>query len=187
MTTVDRGVTSARRGSTGCARNTTWRSSTARLSSTRVYHSTGRRCHGPSERLAAARARFEQVAAAEGLAYGSRTHWYNSVPAHEAALWADAQDDGEPFRRAVYRAYFADGLNIASHDVLAGLADSVGLESHDLRRALAEGRYRDRVSEQFDFARSAGVTGVPAYIAGRYMMVGAQPLDVFRQLIETAG
>jgi predicted DsbA family dithiol-disulfide isomerase len=129
---------------------------------------------------------MEQVAAAEGLPYGTRTHWYNSIPAHEAALWADEHGDGEAFRRSVYRAYFADGLNIASSDVLGGLADAVGLDSSDLRVALTDGRYRERVNEQFEFARTAGVTGVPAYIAGRYMMVGAQPYEVFCKLIETS-
>ena len=140
----------------------------------------------PPERLAAARARFEQVAAAEGLAYGQRTHWYNSVPAHEAALWADENGDGEAFRRAVYRAYFADGLNIGSSDVLAGLADGLGLDARDVRPALAEGRYRERVNRQFEFARAAGVTGVPTYVAGRYIVVGAQPYEVFCRLIETS-
>lgn len=140
----------------------------------------------PPERLAAARSHFEQVANAEGLAYGHRTHWYNSVPAHEAALWADAHGDGEAFRRDVFRAYFADGLNIGSTDVLAAIADGVNLDSGRLREALSLGSYRARVNEQFDFARTAGVTGVPTYIAGRYMMVGAQPVDMFRKLIETA-
>jgi predicted DsbA family dithiol-disulfide isomerase len=140
----------------------------------------------PPERLAAARSRFEQVAAAEGLPYGARTHWYNSVPAHEAALWADEHADGESFRRAVYRAYFADGLNIASTDVLAGLAEGLNFDSSDLRRSLAECRHRERVEEQFEFARASGVTGVPAYLAGRYLMVGAQPYDVYRQLIEAS-
>jgi predicted DsbA family dithiol-disulfide isomerase len=140
----------------------------------------------PPQRLAAARAHFEQVAAAEGLAYGTRTHWYNSVPAHEAALWADEHGDGDAFRRAVYRAYFADGLNIGSPDVLTGLAEGLTFDAGDLRSALSEARYRERVNQQFEFARGAGVTGVPAYLAGRYMMVGAQPYEVFCKLIETS-
>jgi predicted DsbA family dithiol-disulfide isomerase len=135
--------------------------------------------------MAAARSQFEQAADEEGLPHSKRTHWYNSVPAHEAAQWADALGEGESFRRAVYRAYFADTLNIASSDVLAGLADSLSLESGDLRAALAEGRYRSRVEEQFEQARSMNITGVPAYVAGRYLMVGAQPYDFFRRLIET--
>jgi predicted DsbA family dithiol-disulfide isomerase len=129
---------------------------------------------------------MQQVADAEGLVYGSRTHWYNSVPAHQAALWADEHGGGEPFRAAVYRAYFADGLNIGATEVLTSLAESLQLEAADLRLALKEERYAERVQQQFEFARAAGVTGVPAYIAGRYSMVGAQPYDVFRQLIETA-
>jgi predicted DsbA family dithiol-disulfide isomerase len=140
----------------------------------------------PPERMAASRSRMEQIASAEGLAYGQRTHWYNSFPAHEAALWADQHGDGEAFRRSIYRAYFADGLNIGSTELLVGFADALNLDSGDLRSALVEGRYRSRVNEQFEFARGAGVTGVPAYIAGRYMMVGAQPYEVFCKLVEAA-
>ncbi len=139
----------------------------------------------PSERMAAAHARFEPVAAAEGLVYRARTHWYNSLPAHEAALWADEHGDGEAFRRRVYGAYFADLLNIGASEVLAELAVDVGLPADGLREALAQGRYRDEVNRQFQYARDAGITGVPAYTAGRYLMVGAQPFDVYRQLIDT--
>jgi len=136
--------------------------------------------------MAAARSHFEQVANAEGLQYAARSHWYNSVPAHQAALWADAHGDGEAFRRAVYRAYFVDGLNIGSADVLAQLASDVGFNAEQLRTALAEKTYADRVQEQFEFARQVGVTGVPTYVAGRYSMVGAQPYEIFEKLVETA-
>jgi predicted DsbA family dithiol-disulfide isomerase len=140
----------------------------------------------PPERAAAARARFAQVAEAEGLVYGERTHWYNSVPAHEAALWADEHGDGEAFRRSVYRGYFADGLNIGNVDVLARLAAGAGLDGEALRSSLGERAYADRVRVQFDYARSTGVTGVPAYVAGNYIMVGAQPYDVYVKLVEAA-
>jgi predicted DsbA family dithiol-disulfide isomerase len=70
--------------------------------------------------------------------------------------------------------------------VLTSLADGLGLPSNDLRGALAAGRYRPAVEEQFNRARSLGITGVPAYVAGSYLMVGAQPYEVFCQLIETA-
>jgi predicted DsbA family dithiol-disulfide isomerase len=126
------------------------------------------------------------AADAEGLPHGPRTHWYNSTPAHEAALWADEHADGDVFRRAVYRAYFVDNSNIGSTDVLCELAEASGIDSQDLRAALEEGRYRDRVQEQFEYARAAGITGVPSYVAGRYVMVGAQQYEVFQRLIEAA-
>jgi predicted DsbA family dithiol-disulfide isomerase len=137
--------------------------------------------------MAAAHQRFEQVAAAEGLDYGTRSHWYNSGPAHQAAIWADTQEGGgEAFRRAVYRAYFAEDLNIASTDVLTSIASGLNLDTGDLKKALAEERYRDEVERQFQMAREVGVNAVPAYVAGKYLLVGAQPLEVYRQLIETA-
>jgi predicted DsbA family dithiol-disulfide isomerase len=126
------------------------------------------------------------VARAEGLDYNQRTHWYNSVPAHEAALWADQQGKGEDFRRAVYRGYFAELVNIGSSEALAGMADRLDLNSADLRLALEEGRFRPEVERQFQLARENQITAVPAYVANRYLMVGAQPYEVFRQLIETA-
>ncbi len=140
----------------------------------------------PKERLAAARARFAQVAEAEGLAYGERSHWYNSVPAHEAALWADATGHGEEFRRAVYRAYFVDDRNIGAAEVLAEIATQVGLDGTDLTNALSEGRFSQEVQQQFQYARELQITGVPAYVAGGYLMVGAQPYETFRELIEAA-
>jgi predicted DsbA family dithiol-disulfide isomerase len=138
------------------------------------------------ERVAAARSQFEQAADAAGLSHSPRTHWYNSVPAHEASLWADEQGRGDGFRRAVYRAYFVDTLNIAATDVLTGLAEGLGLAANDLRGVLADGRYRPAVDEQFNRARTMGITGVPAYVAGSYLMVGAQPYEVFCQLVEAA-
>jgi len=140
----------------------------------------------PVERMAAAHSRFEPVARAEGLTYAARTRWYNSVPAHEAAVWADQHGKGEDFRRAVYRGYFAELLNIGSTNVLAGIVEAVGLDPAGLREVLIDGRYRDEVTRQFEYARENGITGVPAYVAGQYLMVGAQPYETFRQLIEAA-
>jgi predicted DsbA family dithiol-disulfide isomerase len=70
--------------------------------------------------------------------------------------------------------------------VLAGIAKHLNLDPADLRQALSEQRFRQEVERQFEFAREVGVNAVPAYIAGRYLLVGAQPYDVYCQLIETA-
>jgi len=130
---------------------------------------------------------FAEAAMAEGLEVGERTHRYNSTPAHEAALWADEQGRGEAFRKAVYRAYFVDNRNIGSTDVLADLAAGVDLDATELRKALAEGRYRDRVLAQFEQAHDIGVTAVPTFVAAGQGLVGAHPLENFRKLMEAAG
>jgi len=130
--------------------------------------------------------RFAPVAEAEGLAYGQRSHWYNSGPAHQAAIWADQTGKGDAFRSAVYEAYFAHDTNIADSDVLAEIAERLQLDAGELRQVLADQRFKAEVERQFEFAREVGVNAVPAYVAGRYLLVGAQPLEVYKQLIETA-
>jgi predicted DsbA family dithiol-disulfide isomerase len=140
----------------------------------------------PKERMEQASKRFAPVAEAEGLPYGRRTHWYNSGPAHQAAIWADQSGKGDAFRRAVYQAYFAEDANIADTDVLSRIAEHLELDAPELRQVLADERFKAEVERQFEFAREVGVNAVPAYVAGRYLLVGAQPIEVYKQLIETA-
>ncbi len=136
------------------------------------------------ERIAEGQARLEAVAAEEGLTYGRRTHWYDTRPAHEATLWAEDLGAVDRMKRAIFPAYFVEGRNIGSPDVLAEIATTVGLDGADLTAALAEGRYTEAVSAQFAEARAIGVTAVPTFvIADRYAIVGAHPVESFRQLL----
>ena len=130
---------------------------------------------------------FARLADEAGLPHGTRSHWYNSTPAHEAAEWADEHGGGDAFRKAIYGAYFVDDRNIGSVDVLADLASGVGLDADDLRAALETGRYRDRVQEQYDESRGIGVTAVPTFVAGGHALVGAHPYENFHRLMEAAG
>ncbi len=74
-------------------------------------------------------ARLEKVAAEVGLSLARRTRTYNSRRAQELGKWAESLGQGEPFHRAVYHAYFAEGRNIALTDELLRIAESAGLLS----------------------------------------------------------
>jgi predicted DsbA family dithiol-disulfide isomerase len=139
------------------------------------------------ERLAAGRRNFERLADQAGLPYGQRTHWYDSKPAHQAYLWAEEHGAGDAFKRLVFRAYFVDDHNIASPELLAGLAAELCLDGDDLRAALADERYRERVEAEYDQARAVGVTAVPTFVAGGYALVGAHPIENLRRLLAHAG
>ena len=135
------------------------------------------------ERRAAGRRNFERLADEAGLEYGPRDHWYDSQPAHEATVWADERGRADDFKRAVFRAYFVHDRNIGSPDVLAELAEGLGLDGADLRAALAEGRHRAAVQEQFEEARMVGVTAVPTFVAEGFALVGAHPIENLRKLM----
>src|SRR5437899_2429259 len=118
------------------------------------------------ERREQGRRSFQRLADEAGLEYGPREHWYDSQPAHEATLWAAERGQADAFKRAIFRAYFVDDRNIASPDVLAGIALELGLDDADLRAALTEGRYREAVRAEFEEGRQVGVTAVPTFVAG---------------------
>jgi predicted DsbA family dithiol-disulfide isomerase len=137
--------------------------------------------------MAQRRGHFAEAAAKEGLEVGERSHWYNSMPAHEAALWADEKGQGAAFRKGVFRAYFVANSNIASPDLLAEIATGLGLDAAELRSALEAGTYRKQVEQEYEEARQIGVTAVPTFVAGRYAIVGAHPYESFEKLMEAMG
>jgi predicted DsbA family dithiol-disulfide isomerase len=107
----------------------------------------------------------------------------NTRKAHEATEYA--RDGGRlwEFHRAVFKAYWEDERNIGDVPVLLDVASSCGLDGEDLREALADGRYADRVREQMEWGRAAGVTGVPTAIFNeRFAVVGAQDYEVFADI-----
>jgi predicted DsbA family dithiol-disulfide isomerase len=80
-------------------------------------------------------------------------------------------------------AYWAEGVNIGDPDELRRLADEVGLDGAEVERVIADPTaYLELVEETTREARSLGVNGIPAFVLDkRLLMLGAQPLDVFRQ------
>jgi hypothetical protein len=83
----------------------------------------------------------------------------NTRKAHEATEYARDNDRLWEFHRAAFKAYWEDELNIGEVEVLADVASSCGLDVDGLREALADGRYAERIREQIEWGRAAGVTG----------------------------
>ena len=127
--------------------------------------------------------RMKGLMDAEGLAYGQRTHTYNSRLAQELGKWADGQPQGEAFHDAMYQAYFVDAKNIADTAVLIEAAESVGLSGADAADVLSSGSFKDAVDADWDKSRQYGITGVPTFVAGRQGVSGAQPYETLERLL----
>jgi predicted DsbA family dithiol-disulfide isomerase len=125
--------------------------------------------------------RLKSVAADCGLPFGVRTRTYNSRRAQEAGKWAESQNKGEEFHMAVFKAYFAHGLNIAKAPVLVEVAESVGLRG--VEEVLSEGTFKEAVDSDWRYSRNCGVNAVPTFAAKGRMVVGAQPYNVLEDLI----
>jgi len=125
--------------------------------------------------------RLKSVAADCGLPFGVRTMTYNSRLAQEAGKWAESQSRGEAFHMAVFKAYFADGLNIAKIPVLVELAESVGLKG--LEEVLSKGTFREAVDNDWRYSRHCSIKAVPTFVSKGRMLVGAQPYNVLEELV----
>jgi predicted DsbA family dithiol-disulfide isomerase len=138
---------------------------------------------GRPEQVADMQARLLQVAAAEGLPLAGRTRTYNSRGAQELGKWAEVQGKGDPWRRAVYHAFFVEGRNISLGNVLEEIAAAVGLSSLEAREVLVAESYRAAVEADWQRAGTLGVTAVPTHLCSGKRLVGFSSYDDFLRLI----
>jgi predicted DsbA family dithiol-disulfide isomerase len=82
-------------------------------------------------------------------------------------------------------AYWTEGRNIGDPDDLRALAVDAGLDAAEVDEVLAGDAYRDRVLGSTAQAQSIGITGIPAFLLDRRLLVlGAQPQEVFEQAVD---
>ena len=120
-----------------------------------------------------------------------RRRIHNTFDAHRLLHWAADAGEGKALalKRALLKAYFTDGRNVADHDTLVDVADSAGLPAERARAILASGEFADEVRTVERFFIEAGISGVPAIIIDRrHLISGGQPPEVFeRALRQIAG
>ena len=120
----------------------------------------------------------------ENLAYGNRSHTYNSRLAQELAKWGESFPEGEALNLKLFEAYFAEGRNLAEPDVLLDVAEVAGLPLEAAEEVIRQRSFRDAVDTDWKRAHELGVTGVPTFVSGNRGLVGAQPYEAMVQLIQ---
>ncbi len=131
-------------------------------------------------------AHLRRTADSLGLPFGDRRMTFNSRRAQELGKWAESRSCGEAFHQAVFRAYFADGLNIAQLPVLKDIAQAIGLPGREAEAVLADGNYRTAVDQDWQRSRSMGITAVPTFNFAGQLLVGAQPYAALADLVRSA-
>ena len=130
--------------------------------------------YGP-DGMARTRAFFEQ----HGLEYNPNPEVVpNSMRALRLTEHARAQGLHEPFHNRLMDAYWAEAQNLADPEVLRALAAEVGVEGAD--EVLAGDAYADVVGRSTAEAHSVGISGIPAFLLDRKLLVlGAHPKASF--------
>lgn len=123
----------------------------------------------------------------EGLPFNAeRRMSYNSRLAQEMEKWAETRGKADDIANAIFRAYFVDVKNIGKVDVLAQIAEENGLPADEATEVLISRKFKDAVDDDWRRCAAYGVNAVPTFLAGRYLMVGAQPYEELERLVQHA-
>lgn len=123
-----------------------------------------------------------------GLAYSPPDVVPNSIASLKLAELARDQDLHAAAHVALFDAYWARGRDIGDPEVLIDIGAQVGLPPDLVREATATETYKERIDHSTETAVSLGVTGVPAWVIDRRLLIiGAQPEGVFERILTELG
>jgi len=121
----------------------------------------------------------------EGLPYNpERNMSYNSRLAQELSKWAEGKGKGDEVHSALFQAYFVDVKNIGKLEPLVKIAEEVGLPADEATEVLTSRSFKEAVDQDWRRCAAVGVNAVPTFLAGRYLMVGAQPYEELERLVQ---
>ncbi len=103
----------------------------------------------------------------------------NATPAAIAARCAGEQDAYFSFHDALLSYQYGLG-----QDAYLSYATELGLDVKAFQTCLDEKRYADKVEADMRYGYSIGVSSTPTFFVNGIAIVGAQPYEVFQQLIE---
>jgi len=97
------------------------------------------------------------------------------------------RDKAKELGHAIYRAYFADGRNIAEESVVLDCAESVGLERSELGKAANDIDIKNRLRALVDAAIARGVFGSPFFFIDGEPFWGSDRLPQIEKWLATGG
>jgi predicted DsbA family dithiol-disulfide isomerase len=132
---------------------------------------------GSPERYKSIAGRVAQAAKAEGLTYNVEgiSRQPNTTDCHRLILWARNTGDAGRMKQRLMELYFTEGADLTDREVLVKAAADCGMDAALTRELLASDRDVDRVAQEANQAKAAGIEGVPCFIFGGVLAVsGAQ-------------
>ena len=120
-----------------------------------------------------------------GVVFGNQKVLSNSRLALMASEFARDHGCYDSFHQNIFHAYFTECLDIGKADVIVDSAVKSGLDKKETISAIRNGRYASRLNEARKEGQLIGLTGVPLFIIeNKHKIVGAQPIETFRNLLD---
>jgi predicted DsbA family dithiol-disulfide isomerase len=128
---------------------------------------------------------MQSVAQSVGLEMQTRDVIINSRRALGAAEFAREHGKFDEIHRALFKAHWEGKGKLEQVVDLVRIGESVGLDGDELGKAIEEDRYAGVIDENRRVASSVGINAIPAHVFGRrYLVLGAQPYEVLKEVVE---
>ena len=144
---------------------------------------------GSVERYKEIAKRVSSAAAEEGLNYAvdKISRQPNTLDCHRLILWAGKNGNAAQMKQRLMDLYFSEGADLTDRKVLAQAAVDCGMQRDEVERLLASDTDVERVTQEAQSAKAAGIEGVPCFIFGGVSAVsGAQSPEYLAAAIERA-
>ncbi len=140
---------------------------------------------GGPERAQAIMSNVSQIAATEGLGFRMDIALRaNTRDAHRLIGFALSEAKQHEMKERLMRAYFVEGLDVGSREVLVQLAAEVGLDAEDVRGYFASDAGIGALNSQLIEAQEVGISAVPTFVFnGEFAVPGAQDANVFVRVL----
>lgn len=142
----------------------------------------------PAAYMARAQEGVNRMATGVGLHLALHERLINSRPALQAAEFAREQGRFDAMHHGLLKAYWDEGKNVSDLAVLREVASKAGVDASGMEAAVAADRFGDYLDARRAEAEELGINGIPAHvIADRYLVMGAQPYDLFERVMAKVG
>jgi predicted DsbA family dithiol-disulfide isomerase len=136
------------------------------------------------EQVAQGQARIRERGASVGFTFGDRKHVWNTFDAHRILHWAGLEGRALELKRALLRAYHAEGRNPGAKDVLVELVGAVGLDAARAKSILEGDEFTPEVRERERYWLQRGVAGVPLVVVNdAHAIEGAEMPEGYEQAL----
>lgn len=107
-----------------------------------------------------------------------------SLDAAEASECAGEQGKFWEYHDLLFSNQSGENQGAFSKDNLKAFAATLALDTKAFNSCLDNGKYTDTIAQQAQLARQLGVQSTPSFLINGTPIVGAQPFDNFKQLID---
>lgn len=126
--------------------------------------------------------RVQGLGRSEGIEFTFSGKLGNTRDAHRLVQFAKTKSNELENKviAELFTAYFEQGGDVTSHDMLVGAAEKAGLDKAEAAKWLAEGKGGSEVDREVEEAYQKGISGVPNFtINGASNISGAQDPETF--------